>query len=62
MGMVFNLENKVLYGGSRGLFPPEAEAFLVFQCENMASPEYIFYLKNETGFWQGGLRSKQNCF
>ena len=30
---------KVFNGGSGGLCPPEAEAFLVLECENMISPE-----------------------
>ena len=39
MEKVVNIVNKVLDGGSGGHSPPEAEAFLVFKCENMASPE-----------------------
>ena len=29
----------VFNGGSGGHSPPEAEAFLVFECENIASPK-----------------------
>ena len=45
MEKVVNIVNKVLDGGSGGHSPPEAEAFLVFECENMASPESSSALK-----------------
>ena len=49
MEKVVNNVNKILDGGSGGHSPPEAEAFLVFECENMASPESSSALKKKQG-------------
>ena len=54
MEKVVNIVNKVLDGGSGGHSPPEAEAFLVFECETLLNP---VLLKKKTRYCPPRRRS-----